>query len=702
MSGTKNTVLEQLLGRAIAYHRNGQLTAAELLYRQLLKMRADHVEAKHLFGILRFQQGRPSEALELIGAALKRKPHHAAAFYNRGNILAQLKRYAEAVSDYDRALAIRPTEVDAWQNRGSALLELKRFEEALASFERALAINPRHPQSLDSRGIALAALKQYEAALASHDAALAISPRDAGALNNRGNALKALRRNDEALQSYEWALAARPDFVDALNNRGFALNDIKSFDKALASFERALALDADSVDGFVGAADAALALCDFTRTRRIEGELRCRIEGGKPSVSPFTLLGYCDDPALQLRCAQGYVADKFGGPRPPLWNGRKWSHERLRIAYLSADFHSHATAFLIAELFERHDRARFEAHGVSFGRDDSSDIRRRLVKAFDRFHDVRGTSDREVAKLLNDLEVDIAIDLKGYTQYSRPEILSHRPAPIQASYLGYPGTMGADFIDYIIADKVVLPFDRQPYYAERIVHLHDCYQVNDRQRAIAERTPTRAEACLPDDGFVFCCFNNSYKITAAMFDVWMRLLQGVPKSVLWLLRETTDAEANLRRRAQAGGVDPSRLVFADRLKLNEHLARHRLADLFLDTLPYNAHTTASDALWAGLPVLTCQGQAFAGRVAGSLLSAIGLPELVTQNLADYEALALALAQDTARRGAMHAKLAQNRDTHPLFDTERFRRHIEAAYVRMWERWQCGEAPQSFAVEAKQT
>ena len=300
---------------------------------------------------------------------------------------------------------------------------------------------------------------------------------------------------------------------------------------------------------------------------------------------------------------------------------------------------------------------------------------------------------------MSDLEVDIAIDLKGYTQDSRPEILSHRPAPIQVSYLGYPGTMGADFIDYIIADKIVLPFDRQPHYAEKIVQLSDSYQVNDRQRDIAAHTPTRAEAGLPDAGFVFCCFNNNYKITAAMFDLWMRLLADVPGSVLWLLRETADAETNLRREAKARGVDPARLVFAGRLKLDEHLARHRLADVFLDTLPYNAHTTASDALWAGLPVLTCQGQAFASRVAGSLLNAVGLPELVTHSLADYEALARRLATDAALLGALRAKLAQNRDTHALFNTDRFRRHIEAAYVRMWEIWQRGEAPQNFAVEA---
>jgi len=372
------------------------------------------------------------------------------------------------------------------------------------------------------------------------------------------------------------------------------------------------------------------------------------------------------------------------------------------IAYLSADFHRHATAYLMAELFERHDRSRFEVIGVSFGVDDKSDMRRRLVAAFDQFYDVRRKRDEEVAKLLHDLQVDIAIDLKGYTQDSRPGILAYRPTPIQASYLGFPGTMGAEFIDYIIADETVVPFDHQPFYAEKIVHLPDCYQVNDTKRNIAERTPTRQEAGLPERGCVFCCFNNNWKITPEVFSVWIRLLHAVEGSVLWLFRDNESAERNLRKEAQARGIDPARLVFAGRLPLEDHLARHRLADLFLDTLPCNAHTTASDALWVGLPVLTCMGNAFAGRVAASLLKAIGLPELVTHSIEDYEALALRLAKDPSLLEGYRNRLATNRLTHPLFDTDRFRHHIEAAYLQMWEIWQRGEQPRSFAVEALQT
>jgi predicted O-linked N-acetylglucosamine transferase (SPINDLY family) len=370
----------------------------------------------------------------------------------------------------------------------------------------------------------------------------------------------------------------------------------------------------------------------------------------------------------------------------------------MRIAYLSADFRRHATAYLIAELIERHDRERFEIIGLSYGPDDRSDMRARLAGAFDRFVDVRTSSDEAIARLIERSRVDIAVDLMGHTQFARPAILAFRPAPIQAAYLGFPGTTGADFIDYVIADPIVAPFELQPCFTEKIVHLPECYQVNDSARKIATRIPTREEFGLPAEGFVFCCFNTSWKIAPAMFEVWLRLLRAVPGSVLWLLRDNADAERNLRREAAARGADPSRLVFADRLGPEQHLARHRLADLFLDTLPYNAHTTASDALWAGLPLLTCRGETFAARVAASLLESVGLPELVTTSLGDYETLALELATDDQLRRQLRQRLEGNRLTHPLFDTQRFRRHIEAAYQTMWELWQRRESPRSFSVD----
>ena len=445
--------------------------------------------------------------------------------------------------------------------------DLKRPEEALASYDKALAIKPDYVEALNNRGNALRDLKRLEEALASYDKALAIRPDYAEALNNRGNALHDLKRPEEALASYDKALAIKPDYAEALNNRGNALRDLKRPEEALASYDKALAEAPDHSYAFGGLASCAIRLCDWKRSQEIFRELSAHVAERRSIVDPFTLLGYCDDPWLQLACARTFAHDKNPTLPLPLWGGTIWRHDRIRIAYLSADFRRHATAHLTAELFELHERTRFEVIGISFGVDDKSDLRTRLVKSFDQFHDVRQTADRDVARLLKDLQVDIAIDLQGHTRDARLNIFAHRPAPIQVNYLGYPGTMGVDFFDYIIGDSIVLPFDQQPFFTEKIVHLPDCYQVNDTKRTIASCIPPRAELGLPEEGFVFCCFNNNYKITGPIFDIWMRLLKAVEGSVLWLLRDNAGAEVNLCQEAIERGVDPSRLVFAGRLPL---------------------------------------------------------------------------------------------------------------------------------------
>ncbi|MEA2905694.1 MAG: protein O-GlcNAc transferase [Alphaproteobacteria bacterium] len=691
---------EALSNRGDALSALGRHDEAMANFDRALALRPDFADAHNSRGGTLAALKRHEEALASFERALAAQPDHAEALNNRGNALSELKRHEEALASYDRALAIRPGYAEAHYDRGNALSALKRYEEALASYDKALAVFPGYAEAYDNSGNALMQLNRHEDALLRFERALALAPANAGAFNNRGSAFSALKRHEDALASYDRALALRPDFVDAISNRGNVLKDLKRYDQSIACYEQALALDPEHIDASVGLAEVALSVCDWARTTVLAGELEARVAAEKPTVAPFTLLAYCDDPALHLQCARTFVADRIPVMPKPLWTGGPMRRDKIRVAYLSADFHRHATAYLIAELFELHDRSRFEIVGVSFDWDDGSEVRRRLVKAFDHFHDVRTKSDREVAHLLHGSGVDIAIDLKGYTGDSRLGIFAHRPAPIQASYLGYPGTIGADFMDYIIADPVVTPFEHAPFYSEKIVQLPDCYQVNDRKRKIAERIPTREAAGLPPQGFVFCCFNNNYKIAPAVFDVWMRLLLAVPGSVLWLLADNAAAEANLRREARTRGVDPARLVFAGRCNLDEHLARHRLADLFLDTLPYNAHTTASDTLWAGVPIVTCRGSAFAGRVSASLLRAAGLAELVTHSLADYEALALRLATDAGLIGRYRDRLAGSLPACALFDTDRFRRHLEAAYVTMWETWQRGEDPRAFAVEAQ--
>jgi hypothetical protein len=438
--------------------------------------------------------------------------------------------------------------------------------------------------------------------------------------------------------------------------------------------------------------------CDWRGLDQEEADCLDDIRRRAVLVSPFPVLATRAGPAEQLVHARiwaralAVAGSKVFSQYPAAVEGR-----RIRVGYLSCDFYRHATAALISELIERHDRNRFEIVAYCFSPDDGSDMRKRLRAAFDRVVDIRSLTHAEAARRIHDDQVDILVDLKGYTRDSRMEILAHRPAPIQVNYLGYPGSMGADFIDYIIADPFVAPMECQPHYDEKIVHLPDCYQPNDRQREIAEHTPTRAEAGLPEQAFVFCAFNNAYKITEKMFGIWMRLLDQVPGSVLWLLEANDLCKGNLRREAAVRGIDPSRLVFAPKVPMESHLARQRLADLFLDALPYNAHTTASDALWAGLPVVTCAGETFAGRVAGSLLHAVGLPELVTRTLSDYEALALRLAQQPEQLAAVREKLKHNRLSTPLFDAERYTHNLETAYAHMVRLRAAGRQPEAFAV-----
>jgi protein O-GlcNAc transferase len=514
------------------------------------------------------------------------------------------------------------------------------------------------------------------------------------ALFNRGSALESFGCVEAAIESYDRALALDPNYVNALNNRSGALIYLRRFSEAKAALERVLTLNPDFTYAYGSLAHCLMHMCDWSRREEIVGRLRDDVLAAKGAIHTMTLIAYIDDPELQLACARNYAAQYL--PKTISYDGKAYLHEKIRIAYVSSDFHDHATARLAVELFERHDRERFEVIAISLGPDEPSPMRRRVMAAFDQFHDMRLKSDDEIAALIRALEIDIAIDLKGFTHDSRPGVFARRPAPIQVAYLGFPGTSGAECFDYVLADEIVAPMAMQPYFSEQIVHLSGCYQPNDSKRAMPAAAMSRHEAGLPETGFVFCCFNNNFKIAPAFFYVWMRLLRAIDGAVLWLIDDNADAVANLRKEAAARDVDPARLVFAPRVEPEVHLARHAHADLFLDTLPYGAHTTASDALWMGVPVLTCLGRAFAGRVGASLCRAVGLEDLVMTDLAQYEQAALALARDPARLAAIKARLAADRARHRLFDAERHRRSVEAAFVGMMERQRRGEAPAPFA------
>ena len=652
-------------------------------------------EGERLFreGFVLQQAGQAEAALARYDAVLALTPDHALSYCNRGLALWTLGRQADAMAEMTAALAAQPPLFLAHHSLGVMLASQGRAVEALTCFEAAMALSPHSAEALIGRGNALIALGRDEEALETFDRALRLKP-DISAFNNRGGVLLRLKRHREALDNFEAALARAPDHANAALNRVITLQALGREDEAIIACEERLARNPDDEAFAVRLFCLAHAVCDWPRLKKLEPRICDSVRAGKALVEPFEILGVFDDPALQLRCAQNRVA-ALPLP-PPLQNVGSYSHDRIRVAYLSADFSEHATALLAARLFELHDRTRFEIIAIDFSEEQASPMRARLKAAFDQFHSVRTMSAADTARLIATLEVDIAVDLKGHTAHSRPQILSYRPAPVQASWLGYPGSMGADFIDYVIADKVVAPFGHQPFFTEKIVHLPHSYQVNDDTRPLPS-LPARQEAGLPEHGFVFGCFNNHWKITQEMFDLWLRLLVALPDSVLWLLEGP--GRRNLERAAAARGIDPARLVFAPRVGLEPHLNRLGLTDLMLDTLPCNAHTTASDALWAGVPLITCAGASFAARVAASLLQAVGLDELVVTNLPDYQDMALGLARDPAALAVLRTRLAASRTQAPLFDSFGFTRDLEQAFEIMHRRAVRGEAPEPFAIAA---
>lgn len=609
------------------------------------------MELRQLFeqGLGLHRAGRLDQAEAAYRQVLRADAGNFPALHMLGFLKAQQGRYDDAITLLNKALKKNPGDAAALGHYAHALMAAQRLDEALAAFDRVLAGQPDNFEALYNRGVILSQMQRPAEAIVALDRALALQPNIALLHFNRGVVLGESQRHREALESYDRAVALDPASAPALSNRVMA----------------------------------ALNLCDWDRLAQMTQD------GSILFAPPLTLLGVTGDKQLQLSRAAAATGAMSPRRLPALWTGEPYRHDRIRIAYLSADMREHAVAFQLAPVIEHHDRARFQVIGISTGLSDDSAIRARLIKGFDRFHDFAGLNSDEIARRLREMEIDIAIDLGGHTGFSRLQIFAHRFAPVQASWLGYAGTTGAPFIDYLIGDAVVTPFADQPFYTEQLVHLPGSFFPGLPGRP--DTAMSRAEAGLPEQGFVFCCFNTAWKITAPVFDVWMRLLAQVPGSVLWLKRTAPDTAANLERAVAARGIDPARLVYADDAPLEVHLARHQLADLFLDTLPYNAHATCADALGAGLPVLTCQGEAFAGRVAASLLQAAELGELVTQTLADYEARALELARNPALLQALKDRLAGA----PLFNTARFTQGLEAAYTAMSERR--GAPPQSFSV-----
>ncbi len=710
----------------MALHQNGRLQEAEAIYRQILKFQPKHFDSLHLLGVIAYQTKNYRSAVDLIGQAIEIYPHAAAFYSNRGNALLELKRQKAAIADYDKAILLKPDYAQAYNNRGSALQELKQLEAALASYDKAITLAPDYAQAYNHRGSALQELKRPDAAIASYDKAVSLNPGYAEAYSNRGIALQELKQLDAAVASFDKAISLKPDFADAYCNRGIALQELKRLDAAVASFDKAILLEPDLAEAYcnrgnalqelklldaaVASFDKAISLKpDFAdaRTRKLfllaticdwgtigeDAEMISTLGMSANAVQPFAMLALEDNPARHRARSETFARERYALSEPAPSAVPSTRPARLRIGYFSADFHGHAVMYQLIRTLELHDRTRFEVYAYSFGPPAEDAMRARAKQAVDVFREVRALGGRDIAALARQDRIDIAIDLMGYTRNARPEIFVHRAAPVQISYLGYPGTSGASFMDYLIADRIIIPQELRRHYCEKIIYLPHGHMATDNTKQIADRPLDRAQMGLPEQAFVFCCFNSSYKISPAEFDVWMRLLTRVEGSVLWLVRANSWAQQNLRTEALKRGVDPKRIIFAERVPMADHLARHRLADLFLDTFHYTGHSTAADALWAGLPLVTKLGQGFAARVAASLLHAVGLSGLVANSTEDYERLAVELAENPQKLAALKAMLQACRERAPLFDSEGFARHLEEAYRQAYEQYRDGRGPQ---------
>ena len=699
---------------------------AQSLLEKVLKQDPNYVGALVSQGILWQQDKKYRLAMENYDKVLSTTPTHQVAGLNRAHALCQLKEYEAALVAYDlllshhpgvaeayfgkgvvfqaqkltqlalqsytRAIEIDSKYIDALLNQGNVLQELKRYSEALGNYEKIITLSPKKAEAYLGLGRVFWEMGRKKEALASYEKAIEVDPKNPGAYVNRGNIYHFLKRNADALRDYEKALEIDSEKIEALLSQANVYHDMLNYEKSLASYARALELDPKYEYLFGNWLHAKTKICDWNHIDEEIMEFKERVQSNELMTPTFVTLALLTDATAQREYAKKYCTKQ--NPLNPILGEPAWPyrHEKIKIGYFSADYHNHATTYLMAELFENQDRTQFEWIAFSFGPPVNDAMRLRVLKAFDQFYDVYDKTEQEIAALARQLEIDIAIDLKGYTTDARTNIFAYRAAPIQVNYLGYPGTMGAEYIDYIIADEVVIPKSLQAFYTEKVAYLPYTYQPNDQKRAVSERIFSRTELGLPENGFVFCCFNNNYKILPETFRVWMRLLQRVEGSVLWLLGDNLASSENLKKAAKAAGIASNRIIFAERILLPDHLARHRLADLFLDTWPYNAHTTASDALWMGVPVLTYQGETFASRVAASLLHAVGLPELVTHSQEAYEELAYTLATNKEQLMCYKNRLAENRLVKPLFQGDKMAKHLEQIYQEMMRRYQAGLLP----------
>ncbi|MBT9612630.1 MAG: tetratricopeptide repeat protein [Burkholderiales bacterium] len=693
--------LDQQLAAALHQHQAGHLDEAATIYRALLKVQPNHPDALHLLGLIEHRHGHADEAIRLIQQAIALHPHVFNFPLSLAEVLYGQGQYAAAEQACRAAIRLEPNHAEAHNHLGVMLKAQNRFADAEQAYRAALVLKPDYAEAWNNLGNVLNQQGRPADAEHSFRQALAVNPQSPDVWNNLGNALQHLFRLSDAEAAYRQALALRPAFADACYNLGVVLGETGRLSDAIDAYVQTLQLDGANSAALDELIHLMLRACIWEGLSPLIDELLRRFRSGETDLNSFSMLDLPATAAEQLQCAQRNAARiqsnvqmQYEHPSSSVWP------TRIKIGYLSYDYRQHPVAFLIGELFALHNREQFEIYALAIGPDDHSPIRQNFKDTCDHFIDLAPLSRIEAAAKIKELGIHVLIDLTGYTTGARTEILAQHPAPVQVNWLGYPGTMGAAFIEYIIADPTIIPPELEHHYSEAVVRMPDCYQLNDRRRPIAEHTPSRADCGLPEDAVVFCSFNHTHKITVEMFALWMQILLKTPNSMLWLLESNALASDNLRLAAQAHGIDPVRIVMAPRKPLPEHMARYRVADIALDTFPYNSHTTASDALWAGCPLVTCMGETFASRVAGSLLQAAHLPECIAHSFEEYSTLAIKLATNRETLSSLRARLTLNRSTLPLFDAPRVVQNLESAYVRMLEQWMSGEPPHGFDVRSQ--
>lgn len=692
-----NSQMQLMLQQAVQAFEGGNMDRAGSILKRVLQAEPKNLPALHILGLIKASQKKYEEAVELLSKAARISPNEGSIQFNLAKALVDCGFERRSLPHHQKAVSLSPDNAGAWLNYGKAVSSLGLHEEALAYFDRSISLKPNYVEALLNKGAALKELRSYESAISFAEQVLALDPALAEGWSNKGIALKELERYEEALASYDKAISLKPDYGDAWSNKATVLNILKHHAEAAKCYFRALELSIGQTYLLGQAHHQMMLSCDWTNFEKITHEIFLQIESDRKCAEPFGFQGIAQSEDLLRKCAVSYSKNKYP-EMTHLTGDRKYHHEKIRIGYVCGEFREQATSILLTRIWELHDQSKFEIFAFDNGWSDGSNYRQRIEIAFQKVYDISHLADFDAAKLIAENEIDILVNLNGFFGLGRQGVFAYRPAPLQVNYLGFPGTIGAPYIDYLIADELVVPPSSQKYYVEKIAYLPNSYQANDDQRRISSRKFTKGEMGLPEVGFIFACFNNSYKITPAIFNLWEKILKAVEGSVLWILMDNSTARYNLLKEASARGLASERFIFAGRLDLPEHLARHQLADLFLDTLPYNAHTTASDALWSGLPVLTLKGDTFPGRVSASLLTAIGLSQLITYSENEYVALAVHLAKNPIKLQEIKMQLVKNIATESLFNPNIFTKNIELAFLKMMDRLSAGLMPETIYVK----